>query len=139
MYPRVSPSLSLVRCRFSFFSISDCTTRIVRVVTREEVEWVLIREYVSARLERPHNGDTCQNNWHTGVSNLPRNRWRTSKESWSCVMASRSLSMNFRRPFGRQRIIEPTAIKDAYLHSTNVPFIKNVLLVCLLSDERLQK
>lgn len=94
-----------------FFSISDCTTRIVRVVTREEVEWVLVHEYVSAfvpRLERPHNGDTCQNNWHTGVSNLLRNRWRTStsKESWSCVTASRPLSMNFRRPFGRQRIVE---------------------------------
>jgi len=39
------------------------------------------------RLERPYNGDTCQNNWHTGVSNLPRSRWRTStsKESWSAA------------------------------------------------------
>lgn len=121
-----------------FFSISDCTTRIVRAVTREEVEWVLVREYVSARLERPHNGDTCQNNWHTGVSNLPRNRWRTStsKESWSCVTASRPLSMNFRRPFGRRRIIELTAIKDACLHLTNVPFIKSMLLVRLFLFRR---
>lgn len=134
-------SLQLFLFFFFSFSISDCTTRIVRVVTREEVEWVLVRECVPARLERPHNGDTCQNNWHTGVSNLPRNRWRTStsKESWSCVTASRPLSMNFRRPFGRRRIIELTAIKDAYLHSTNVPFIKSTLLVCLFffSDERL--
>jgi len=135
----VSFSLSFSLVVASFFSISDCTTRIVHVVTREEVEWILVREYVSARLERPHNGDTCQNNWHTGVSNLPRNRWRTStsKESWSCVTASRPLSMNFRRPFGRQRIIELAAIKDAYLHSTNVPFIKSMLLVCFFSDERL--
>lgn len=26
----------------------------------------------SSRLRRGRNGDTCQNNWHTGVSNLPR-------------------------------------------------------------------
>lgn len=52
-------------------------------------------------LERSYNGDTCQNNWHTGVSNLPRSRWRTAttKESCSCVTAPRPAINEF--PFGR--------------------------------------
>lgn len=128
----------LVFLPWLFFSILDCTTRMARVVTPGEVEVGPRRLNMCLRLgvpERPYNRDTCQNNWHTGVSNLPRSRWRTStsKESWSCVTASRPLSMNFRRPSGRRRIINRPglAIKDAHLHSTNVSFIKSIVLVCL--------
>lgn len=91
--PRPRPSLSFFLSfllLFFFFSISDCTTRIV--VTREKRSNGSSRVNVCLRLERLYNGDTCQNNWHTGVSNLPMGETSTSKESWSCVTTSRSIN-----------------------------------------------
>lgn len=123
-HPRFSFFL-FFRCFSFFFSISDCTTRIV--VTREkERSNGSSRVNVCLRLERPYNGDTCQNNWHTGVSNLPMEETSTSKRIVELRHDVPVRSINEFPSAGDESSNRGT-IKDAYLHSTNVPFINGEL------------
>lgn len=68
----------------------------------------------SSRLRRGRNGDTCQNNWHTGVSNLPRKTAEDGRKNRGVASSGPLLGLDPLQPADRA-IDEPRRLLQSKL------------------------
>lgn len=63
---------------------------------------------LSSRLREGRNGDTCQNNWHTGVSNLPKKTAEDGRKNRGVASSGPLLGLDPLQPADRDGCCSPS-------------------------------